>query len=334
MDPIGNRPLPAGTLRYLFFPTEDYKYFARAKEKPFVDGETIVKAAWAADAAVLCYARRGSQRMMDNDLVDSLAAGGLTLQAKIGENPNDWNAPGTQAFFATGNNFAILAFRGTEVDDPQNLHDDLDILLVPEPEYKNAIEPPLGHLSFITHLFSLPCLVHKGFRKALNRVWPQVYRLLASYRQANPNAEICITGHSLGGALALLTYSRFADPRVSAYTIGCPRVGNSAFRDRLASQNGLGHSRFVNWNDVVTHYPLESALYRHAPQQCYRFDKDGRLNVELNDAFGGDCEVLKQLLGGLPADFRTNTAVYDLPAPPGVVDHSPTRYCIRAWNCV
>jgi hypothetical protein len=175
---------------------EKYDYFARAKEKPFAGAEMIVKAAWAADAAVLCYDRRGSNRMSDDDFVQSLAAGGLTLQAKIGETPNDWNASGTQAFFATGNNFAILAFRGTEIDDPQDSHDDLDILLVPEPDYKNAIEPPLGHLSFITHLFSMPCLVHMGFRDALNRVWPQVYRQLADYRQANPDAEICITGHT------------------------------------------------------------------------------------------------------------------------------------------
>jgi hypothetical protein len=23
-----------------------------------------------------------------------------------------------------------------------------------------------------------------------------------------------------------------------------------------------------------------------------------------------------------------------VPAPPGLVDHSPSRYCIRLWNCV
>jgi hypothetical protein len=336
IEPKKHTPLLKGSLKNLFFPPEEgeYKYFERAAS-PFAKGDTIVKAAWAADAAMLGYARYGSRRMEDAELERNLAAGGWHLEAKIGVDPADWNAPGTQAYFATASNCAILAFRGTEADDPEDTQTDLDLFLAPEPDYRASAKPPWGHLSFVEHLFSAPCLVHHGFQKALNQVWDTVHQLVTVYRQKNPQAEICLTGHSLGGALALLAYSRLADHNVSAYTFGCPRTGNTAFRDRIAASHGLGHFRFVNYNDLVTHVPLESALYRHAPQVCYRFNEAGRLNTENDGTFEGDLAVLGQTMAGLPNDFRTNAASLDqLSAPPGLVDHSPARYSMRLWDCV
>ena len=207
-------------------------------------------------------------------------------------------------------------------------------MLAPEPDYKSSAAPPLGHLSAILHLFSDPCLVHRGFQKALNRVWNQVYGHLARFRRENPAAEICLTGHSLGGALALLTYSRFRDANVSAYTFGCPRTGNTAFAARVAG-GGKGHFRCVNFNDLVTHIPLESALYLHAPASCHRFDEGGWLDLENEGTLAADLGVVERLVGGLPADLLGDPPKLDeLPAPPGLVDHSPARYCVRLWNCV
>ena len=116
IKPIGRMPLPKGSLRNLFFPPRkrEYEYFKRARDHAFAKGGEIVKAAWAADAALLSYARYGTRRMADQELQENLERGGLTLRRKIGEDPKDWNAPGTQAFFATSDGFAFLAFRGTE----------------------------------------------------------------------------------------------------------------------------------------------------------------------------------------------------------------------------
>ncbi|HLK68563.1 MAG TPA: lipase family protein [Bryobacteraceae bacterium] len=336
IQPKRSTRLLPGTLKNLFFPPEpdEYEYFRVAGQNPFLADGDIVKAAWAADAAMLSYARYGSRRMSDGELEENLARGGLKLKAKIGENPLDWNAPGTQAFFATGKDFALLAFRGTEADDPADSKADLDILLVHEPEYKGFSAPPLGHLSLIEHL-SIPCLVHHGFQAALNRVWESVHDLLTQYRAAEPQAEICITGHSLGGALALLTYSRFADPNTSAYTIGCPRVGNGAFRKRVAANPGRGHYRIVNLHDLVAHVPLESALYMHSPIGCYQIDEAGCLNYSEVDETIVDLSILAKTFGGLPADFKTNPQAFlACPAPPGLVDHSPARYCMRLWDFV
>jgi Lipase (class 3) len=326
-----------GTLKNLFYPPEkaEYTYFQRAGDFPFLNANNIVQGCWAADAAMLSYARYGCRRMEDDELKENLARGGLELQKTIGVDPDNWNAPGTQAFFATGPDFAVLAFRGTEVDDPANSRSDLDIVLVHEPDYRGGAAPALWHLSMIQHLFSVPCLVHQGFQRALNSVWEQVYGVLAAYRAQNPAAEICITGHSLGGALALLTYSRCSDPKIAAYTFGCPRVGNTAFRERVDSNVGMGHFRCVNFNDLVTHVPLESALYVHAPQECYRFDDSGKLDRENDGLFAGDLSVLAKFVEGLPADIRVHPEMLaQLDAPPGLVDHSPARYCMRLWGSV
>ena len=336
IQPKKQTQLLKGSLKNLFFPPEkdEYEYFARAREIPFVSGNDLSKAAWAADAAMLSYARHGSVRMDDQELNRCLGAGGLKLQGKIGEDPTNWNSPGTQAIFARGNGFAILAFRGTEPDDPQDLCDDLDLVLAPEPDYKSSAAPASGLFSTILNEVADPCIVHRGFQNALNRVWDQVYGYLSGFREKNPSAEICLAGHSLGGALALLTYSRFHDANVSAYTFGCPRVGNTAFARRVAD-GGKGHFRCVNFNDMVAHIPLESALYLHAPANCHRFDDSGCLDLDHEGTLAVDLSVVGSLAGGLPADLMADSHKLDeLPAPPGLVDHSPARYCVRLWNCV
>ena len=254
---------------------------------------------------------------------------------KIGGTPQDWNAPGTQAVFATCDEFAIATFRGTEKDDPKDLTSDADLVLVHEPDYRPAARDSgsvLGHLSFVTHLFAEPCLVHRGFQLALNQVWDDVHGLITDYRQNHPDAEICFTGHSLGAALALLAFSRFADPNISLYTFGCPRVGDGAFRDRTLSNPGRGIYRYVNYNDAVTHVPTESLLYRQTPKACYRFTAEGDLDTG-DDSFDGDVNALGAAVAGLPNSIELGN-LDDIPAPPSLVDHSPARYCFRAWDFV
>ena len=89
IQPRRNTPLLPGTLKNLFFPPEEgeYQYFARAADCPFATGSEFVKAAWAADASMLCYARYGADRMTDDQLKANLAQGGLTLTAMIGADP-------------------------------------------------------------------------------------------------------------------------------------------------------------------------------------------------------------------------------------------------------
>jgi Lipase (class 3) len=334
--PLRHTKLLPGTLQNLFYPPErnEYTYFARAGDCPFANGSMLVKAAWAADASMLAYARYGVTRMDEGDLLANFGRAGLDYQ-EIGGSAGNWNAPGTQAVFASCQHFAILAFRGTEIDDTKAALYDLDIVLVPEHDYRpspNDPGPALGHLAAITHLFSPSCVVHRGFQNALAEVWEEVHRIVLDYRGGHPGAEIRFTGHSLGGALAVLAYSRFADPDLSLCTFGCPRAGDENFRNRVMSNPGRGIYRFVNYNDAVTHIPPESLLYKQTPGQCYTFDADGNLGQD-GDTFSGDVDALCAAVTGLPG--RLPAAGLDtIPAPPSVVDHSPARYCFRLWDCV
>jgi hypothetical protein len=330
ITPLRHTELLPGTLQNLFYPPRQYTYFERAAEVPFAAAGAVAKAAWAADAAMLAYARYGEKPMTDAELDLNFGRAGLTYK-KIG----DWNAPGTQAVFGVCDAFAILAFRGTERDDPDDLVSDADLLLVHEPDYRPAAQDPgpaLGHLAFVAHLFAEPCLVHRGFQLALNQVWAQVHGLIMDYRRTHPHTEICFTGHSLGGGLAALAFSRFADPDMSLYTFGCPRVGDGAFRDRVLSNHGRGIYRYVNYNDAVAHVPTEGLLYRQTPKPCYRFTVEGNLDTD-DGSFKGDVESLRAAVAGLPSSIRVGD-LDTIMAPPSVVDHSPARYCFRLWDCV
>lgn len=330
--PVRTTPLLAGTLQNLFYPPErsTYEYFARANGVPFSSGTALVRMAWAADAAMLAYARFGVERMTQQELSGCLNAVGFSTHTCIG----NWDAKGTQGYFAANEEFAFLAFRGTEFDDPQDVQSDLDLFLSYEPDYHRAQadpKPTQAHLSFVELLSTKDvCLVHRGFQRALAVVWREAHSSVVEYRRQHPNAEIVFTGHSLGAALAVLAFSRLGDANSSLITFGCPRVGNAAFRERMLSIPSKMLLRVVNLQDPVTHVPPELG-YCHAPESAYVFDGDGNLEEKI-PVFSGNPTAILRALQALPASLAG--ALNTTAAPPFVVDHSPARYCIRLWNLV
>jgi hypothetical protein len=108
----------------------------------------------------------------------------------------DWSKHGTQGYFAANEHFAIMAFRGTEADDPSDAVADLDLLLVGEHDYRPAPDEPhlaLRHLALLEELVAPRCKVHQGFQRALNQVWEEVHSCITSYRKSQAQAEICFT---------------------------------------------------------------------------------------------------------------------------------------------
>lgn len=88
--------------------------------------------------------------------------------------------------------------------------------------------------------------VHSGFYVFLKRVWP----LIESELMRLPRPWI-VTGHSLGGALAMLV-GPIIHPDLIC-TFGAPKVGNETFY-QLKTGNELW--RLVNHTDLVPHLPL------------------------------------------------------------------------------
>jgi hypothetical protein len=137
----------------------------------------------------------------------------------------------TRAFLGVCDTHAVLAFRGTDPVTLPNWLTDAVVQLVECDEYD-------GH-------------VHHGFSSVLRRTWDKVESAL----DAAGDRPLFLTGHSMGGALAVLTACRLAKigrAPVATYTFGAPRVGDLEFCDGYA----LPTYRIVNRLDLVPEMPL------------------------------------------------------------------------------
>jgi triacylglycerol lipase len=146
----------------------------------------------------------------------------------------------TQAYLARNNDACILAFRGTQPDKVEDWLTDLDALQIPGPVGK----------------------VHAGFWNALHDVWPDISNRLKANRESR---SLWVTGHSLGGALAVLAAVRLhlEDHQLvnGLYTYGQPRVGDAEFCKGFDQWMGTNTFRFVNYNDIVPRVPFPNMNY-------------------------------------------------------------------------
>ncbi|MGB3221806.1 MAG: lipase family protein [Desulforhopalus sp.] len=83
--------------------------------------------------------------------------------------------------------------------------------------------------------------VHKGFKLLLMEAWGAIEQQLNSLSE-----PVYYTGHSLGGALAVLAASLKKPEAV--YTFGAPRIGNLEF---VNSTKHINIYRVVNHRDIV-----------------------------------------------------------------------------------
>lgn len=177
----------------------------------------------------------------------------------------------TQLFVAWSERILVVAFRGTEPLQAGDILTDLQCKLE-----ASAWMPALQ--------------VHSGFHQALNAVWPPLRQLI---EQHHPNRSVWLTGHSLGGALAVLAGHRLlvesqaapagnplAGLRIGGlYVYGQPRCGDASFARELETGLGARFVRIVNNRDVVPLSPLAAMGYAHAGTVLY-IDELGRLVLD------------------------------------------------------
>jgi triacylglycerol lipase len=115
--------------------------------------------------------------------------------------------------------------------------------------------------------------LHRGFQDAVATVWPAISPVIAN-RPVPENPLFC-TGHSLGGALAIIAAGRaMSELNVEAtavYTFGSPRTGGAAFFDGYTPRLGDATFRLVHGTDIVATVPTPSpADFRHVGRsmQC------------------------------------------------------------------
>jgi predicted lipase len=126
------------------------------------------------------------------------------------------------------------------------LSDACDLLIVPE-----------GDLGTDFVAAGVGARFHMGFIKALADIWQPVSEAVATVRQKN-DRPLWITGHSLGGALALLAAWRFKRkfvPVHQVYTFGAPMIGNDLAAQAFDRELPDRIFRYVNSPDPVPMLP-------------------------------------------------------------------------------
>ena len=186
----------------------------------------------------------------DESKVDEiLTAFGLTKLGFSSNNPlTGWPPHSACVVIAEGHGATFVTFAGS---DPGKLQD------------------------WVTDFEAMPApdSLHRGFKEAVETVWPAIQTAIG--RRAAREQPVFFTGHSLGGALAIVTAARQVllpnAPPIVVYTFGSPRTGGEAFFDEYLPRLGDTTYRFIHGSDIVATVPLTLLhVYRHVGQavQC------------------------------------------------------------------
>merc|ERR1711991_61221 len=123
--------------------------------------------------------------------------------------------------------------------------------------------------------------VHGGFYKAYQSVGVDVEKDVGALVERFPTFQVYVTGHSLGGALAVFgaldVTLRVPGVPVTLYTFGEPRVGNKDFAE-YATARLEDSIRVTHAADPVPHLPLRVMGFHHIATEVFE-DKHGDITV-------------------------------------------------------
>ena len=198
------------------------------------DATEAVKNKLKAFSKKLAFIGQGKSTDDNNNkiLKDLLELGGFKL---AGGSPIYEKSTDTQAYVVVrkgenGAGFAVVCFRGT-----QQLKDWLTNLNIDTVPIYGSTGGEIG-------------VMHEGFHTAYKSVEDRIYAQLKGLN----GMPIYFTGHSLGGALAVVaTWYHDKHKLAACYTFGAPRVGDS----RLAGRFRTPIYRVVNGIDPVPFVP-------------------------------------------------------------------------------
>ncbi len=195
--------------------------------------------AWImANMAKLAYIKFEEGELEREELEYSLRSGWFNLIETFNKN-------GTQAFLAKNDEFTVLAFRGTQTDQWEDIKTDLKVLKEKTIDGK----------------------VHAGFLQAFNDVKDEIFETIR--QNLGADVPIYITGHSLGAALATVATGEldkeFNNWIAACYTFGSPRVGDGKFEKSIKTP----FYRVVNTTDIVSLVPFFMGTFVHVGDERY-----------------------------------------------------------------
>jgi hypothetical protein len=224
------------------------------------------------------------------------------------------------AYVVRSGGLAIIVFRGTEPVNLVSWLTDADVITRDVPRNWEAAGK-----------------VHRGFLANLEAVWDG---LQAGLADAPPLEAVYVTGHSLGGAMAILTAARllrthYEQKLKGIYTYGQPAVGDHAFANWGAKHIGDRLFRHIYNHDLVPHLPpTSSGTFVHFGAE---YHSTGRATQETWMAARKPIRpvqfVLFAALGAvLEYAARRTTAFRRLPFQHSIEDHSPAFYISTSRN--
>jgi hypothetical protein len=220
--------------------------------------------------------------------------GAAAYQADLGMTARLVSADNTQAYLATNDAHVVVAFRGSQ--DPSSLDGLKDWLLT---NALNLLIVPEGKLSTEFAAAGVGAKWHQGFISAITEIWDGLYPQVEAELKAK-DRPLWVTGHSLGGALALLAAWLFKRKFLAVhqvYTFGAPMVGNKVVAEAIGREFPGKIFRYVNPPDPVPLLPMMSLVandYLHCDKLVPLADAGGSADlIEFVRALAG------QAVGGV-----------------------------------
>ncbi len=166
----------------------------------------------------------------------------------------------TQVYIAANDEHIIAAFRGTEA--PTAIDGLKDWLLT---DAANLLIVPEGRLGTDLAAAGVGARFHQGFVRAIGDIWEPLLELIEEERKKDKR-PIWLTGHSLGGALALLAAWLLRRKFIAIhqlYSFGGPMIGNDEVAKVFAREFPDKIFRYVNSPDPIPKLPTISLIANH-----------------------------------------------------------------------
>lgn len=197
-------------------------------------------------------------------------------------------------------NLVVISFRGTK----ENVDAITDVTVVT----KTFQTKDPDRFQFVG---DFKMKVHCGFVNAFNSVKDQIDDLLTYVPE---KANVLITGHSLGGALAQLCAAYYAHLAPVLITFGMPSVGNDDFVEFVESNvHPIGGIRVHNEGDIVPEAAKISG-HMHSGVPIKTYVKESAKQLYLNCSVG---EILPTFHGLAPHIIFTWGGI-TVSLPPGI----------------
>ena len=256
--------------------------------EPLVTAYSLNNAYWLAQAAQIAYQDKAT-------IQPAVAKLGLSQFEFLSRRD-------TEGYIAANDDIIIVAFRGTE---PSHLRD-----LLADAQF-HKVQGPFG-------------VVHRGFLHAYELVKDDLVNTIGRFRAASRPQSLWCTGHSLGGALAVVAAAHLLAQGHTVnglYTFGQPRVGDEAFTTECTRRLAGQYFRFVNNNDTVTRVAPRALGYAHSGEVRY-INADGQIQTDISF-----WERFLDRVKGRMDDFLR-------PGSDGLKDHGMRHYLEHLANAV